>query len=370
MFNENWKKMKIKDFIEFNPKESIPKGKTAKKVSMKDIIPNTKEIYNYNLKKYKGGPKFKNGDTLMARITPCLENGKISQVNFLDDEEVGFGSTEFIVFRERKGISDKDFVYYLVNSDFFKNTAIKSMIGSSGRQRVQNDVLKDLIVRVPNLNTQKKIGKLLSILDEKISINKKINQNLLKISNCIYLRINEKYSNKLIQYKLSDISKIKYGKNLPIINLKNEGYPVYGGNGIIGYYGEYIYKTSQILVSCRGEASGKVLFSKPHSFITNNSLVLECERKYYYFLKEFSLLNEFYECVTGSAQPQITIKNIKNIPIKIPNDEILNKYNKVFEIIESYYFENLTEIDMLKRLRDTLLPKLIFGEIDVSEIEI
>ena len=75
-------------------------------------------------------------------------------------------------------VSVKDFIYYLVQSDFFKNPAIKSMVGSSGRQRVQRDVIEELNIFVPPLETQIKIGKLLSFFDKKIDFNKKINQNL------------------------------------------------------------------------------------------------------------------------------------------------------------------------------------------------
>ena len=96
----------------------------------------------------------------------------------MDYNEIEAGSTEFIVLREKEGISDKDFIYYLSNSEFFKEPAIKSMVGSSGRQRVQRDVVENLDIYVPPLSTQKKIGKLLSYFDDKISLNKKINNNL------------------------------------------------------------------------------------------------------------------------------------------------------------------------------------------------
>ena len=170
-----WQWIKCEDFMIFNPTEKLPKGTIGKKVSMDKITPHTKEITSFDIEEFKGGTKFKNGDTLMARITPCLENGKISQVNFLDEQEIGFGSTEFIVLREKEGVSDKEFIYYLSQYYLFKNTAISSMIGSSGRQRVQNDVNKSLELQLPPLKTQKKIGKILSQLDEKIKLNIKIN---------------------------------------------------------------------------------------------------------------------------------------------------------------------------------------------------
>ena len=176
--NEDWNWVKAKDFMIFNPRESVKKGTTVKNIPMDKIEPKTKEISSYEITEFKGGVKFRNGDTLMARITPCLENGKISQVSILDYNEIGAGSTEFIVLREKEGISDKDFIYYLSNSKFFKEPAIKSMVGSSGRQRVQRDVVENLDIYVPPLSTQKKIGKLLSYFDDKISLNKKINKNL------------------------------------------------------------------------------------------------------------------------------------------------------------------------------------------------
>ena len=184
--NDDWNWIKAKDFMIFNPRESVKKGTSIKNIPMDKIEPKTKEISSYEITEFKGGVKFRNGDTLMARITPCLENGKISQVSILDYNEIGAGSTEFIVLREKEGVSDKDFIYYLSNSEFFKEPAIKSMVGSSGRQRVQRDVVENLEIYVPPLDTQKKIGKLLSYFDDKISLNKKINKNLEALAKSIY----------------------------------------------------------------------------------------------------------------------------------------------------------------------------------------
>ena len=95
--NCEWKEYKLNDFAEINPTERLPKGTIAKKIAMEVLRPFTKKIPTYFLEEYKGGVKFRNGDTIMARITPSLENGKTSYVNILDDGEVGFGSTEFIL---------------------------------------------------------------------------------------------------------------------------------------------------------------------------------------------------------------------------------------------------------------------------------
>ena len=184
--SDKWFVRVIRDIIEVNPKESLLKGKTAKKISMDILRPFCRDISKYELTEYSGGAKFRNGDTIMARITPCLENGKIAKVNILYDNEVGFGSTEYIVFRAKEGVTDENFVYYLVCSPLIRDPAIKSMVGSSGRQRVQTDVIKNLEVSVPDIVTQRRIGSLLKSIDDQIAINTKINENLEQQAQAIF----------------------------------------------------------------------------------------------------------------------------------------------------------------------------------------
>ena len=140
-------KYKLSEIALFNPTESIKKGAMAKKVAMDKLISFCRDIPSYEITEFNGGTKFKNGDTIMARITPCLENGKTAKVNVLEDEEIGFGSTEYIVFRAIEGIADEDYLYYLVCSPTVREIAIKSMVGSSGRQRVQTDVVKNIEIQ-------------------------------------------------------------------------------------------------------------------------------------------------------------------------------------------------------------------------------
>ncbi len=175
---EQWTEIRAADFIEFNPRMSIKKGTIATKVAMDKLQPFTKKIPDSEKASFSGGSKFRNGDTIMARITPCLENGKTAFVDILGKDEVAFGSTEFIVMRAREGISDPQFIYYLATSAWFRNIAIKSMVGSSGRQRVQQSVLDDLVLNVPPLEEQKKISSFLCVLDLKIALNNEINDNL------------------------------------------------------------------------------------------------------------------------------------------------------------------------------------------------
>ena len=169
---------KLSEIAHINPKESIGKGVVAKKVPMDKLQPFCRDIPNFIFEAYKGGTKFRNDDTIMARITPCLENGKISKVSVLDDGEVGFGSTEYSVFRAVEGVSDADLLYYLICSPLVRNPAIKSMVGTSGRQRVQPDVVASLDIELPPIEEQRKIGGILKVLDDKIALNNAINNNL------------------------------------------------------------------------------------------------------------------------------------------------------------------------------------------------
>src|SRR5690625_2477527 len=184
--SSEWKEYKLKDFARINPTERIPKGTIAKKIPMEFVQPFTKRIPNYLLEEYKGGVKFRNGDTLMARITPSLENGKISFVDILDEDEIGYGSTEYIVLRAKDNISDKHFLYYLAVSPTIRFTAIKSMTGSSGRQRVQTDVVKEHVFDAPELPEQRAIASVLSSLDDKIDLLHRQNQTLEQMAETLF----------------------------------------------------------------------------------------------------------------------------------------------------------------------------------------
>ncbi|MCI1880794.1 MAG: restriction endonuclease subunit S [Sporolactobacillus sp.] len=174
----NWEKARLKDVIQFNPIEKIQKGSIGKKIGMDKLQPFQRKVEGFERAMFTGGARFRNGDTLMARITPCLENGKTAQVNILDNDEIGFGSTEFVVMREKKGYSVSDFIYYLAISPRLRDIAIKSMTGTSGRQRAQINVIKNTMMEIPPIEEQKIIAYILSCFDDKINVITKINHHL------------------------------------------------------------------------------------------------------------------------------------------------------------------------------------------------
>jgi type I restriction enzyme S subunit len=123
------------------------------------------------LRNFSSGSKFRNGDTLLARITPCLENGKTAYIQCLKEDEIGWGSTEFIVMRTKRNWP-KELSYLIARSKDFREHAIKSMVGTSGRQRVQLDQLEKYSLVIPsNQNMISVFAKILSDLFNTINNN-------------------------------------------------------------------------------------------------------------------------------------------------------------------------------------------------------
>ena len=174
--------MRLGDAIDFNPTEKLAKNTYAKKIGMDKLSPFYKYIDSFEYEKYSGGAKFRNGDTIVARITPCLENGKTAYIDLLDNGEIAFGSTEFIVIRNKENITIPEYVYYLSISPRFREKAISLMTGTSGRQRVQIAPLKKEEFDIPSIQNQKKMINILSAIDEKIKLNNEINNNLCYIT--------------------------------------------------------------------------------------------------------------------------------------------------------------------------------------------
>jgi len=144
---QGWVRLPATEALEINPKIKLSDAEVHWFVEMANLPTDSMVIEGAYLREGRSGPKFQNGDTLFARITPCLENGKTGFVDFMDEGEAGRGSTEFIVLRSKR--VTPEFVYCLSRTYEFRGNAIKSMIGSSGRQRVQESCFEKFMVNVP-----------------------------------------------------------------------------------------------------------------------------------------------------------------------------------------------------------------------------
>lgn len=377
--------MRLEDAMEFNPTEKLSKGTMAKKVGMEKLFPFYKFVLGYDYEKYSGGSKFRNGDTIVARITPCLENGKTAYIDFLNSNEIAFGSTEFIVMRSKENITIPEYVYYLSISPRFRDKAISLMTGTSGRQRVQVEPLKYEEFTIPSILEQKKVVQILSAIDKKIKINNKINNNLHKLMENQFFE----WIENLTEYEESNLTSIatytnglamqkfrpKNEKGLPVVKIKEmnngisseterctsnikEDVKVYDGDILFAWSG-----TLCASVWCNGDAG-----LNQHIFkVTSNKYP-----KWFYYFWTLKHLNKFKMIAEGktTTMGHIQRKELDNSEVKIPSQIELNKMDKIMgPLLEKFIINNI-ETRNLSQLRDTLLPKLMNGEIDLDNIEI
>lgn len=171
----------LQNYIETNPTIILKRNQIAPYVEMKELSTKNMSIMGSTEKEFTGGSKFQNNDTLLARITPCLENGKTAYVDILNEGEIGFGSTEFIVMRARQNISPY-WVYCLARDENFRAYAISSMVGSSGRQRVHEKYLDDFIIKEIDIKKMKefhgKVKPIFNMVKLKAKENKRISSIL------------------------------------------------------------------------------------------------------------------------------------------------------------------------------------------------
>ena len=130
----------VSDYAFLNPKRTLAKNQVARSIDMSQLSTSGAFPSGWEMKPFNGGMRFTNGDTLLARITPCLENGKTAFIDFLDDGEVAFGSTEYIVLAP-KNDTPPEMLYCLARYPAFVDYAVKNMNGSSGRQRVSAETV-------------------------------------------------------------------------------------------------------------------------------------------------------------------------------------------------------------------------------------
>lgn len=169
---KEWRWRPLPEVCEVNPTRSLSKGTVAPYLDMANMPTQGPSPEAWVMREMGSGMKFINGDTLVARITPCLENGKTALVDFLDEGQVGWGSTEYIVLRP-KGAIPPVFAYLLARTEDFRSFAIQQMTGSSGRQRVPADSLSKYCVVMPNPDSElfERFGKLVAPLFQSISAN-------------------------------------------------------------------------------------------------------------------------------------------------------------------------------------------------------
>ncbi len=177
MIPEGWEVKPVTEAVEVNPRTKVPVEGEKTFVPMGSLSTDSMLISDVETRSGNSGSKFKNGDTLFARITPCLENGKTCYVQLLSDANTtAFGSTEFIVLRSKTLCPE--YVYLMARSSEFRDNAIKSMSGATGRQRVSEKCFEQFFIAQPDATTLEKFSSITVQMFKQIHVITKKNQNL------------------------------------------------------------------------------------------------------------------------------------------------------------------------------------------------
>ncbi len=408
MIPEDWKIDIFSKVVQVNPRRELKKGSNAKKVSMQNVLGGQRKIDGFEMSEYRGGSKFQNKDTLMARIAPCLENGKIALVDILGGGEIAFGSTEFNVLSGRDSISDDMYVYYLSKSPFVLPEVINSMVGTSGRQRVQNDVFDNILIPFPEIEEQSAIAKVLSDLDAKIELNQQMNKTLESIGQALFKRwfINFEFPDEngkpykssggeMVDSELGEIPKgwrvkpidevAEFLNGLALQKFpaesKDEFLPVVKIRELKQGITESSDRASKNIPSMYVVNDGDVLFSWSGSLevviwsygkgALNQHLFKVTSKEYpkwFYYYWVLQHLPEYRHIAEGKATTMGHIQrhHLKSSLVLVPDKDVLSIMDGILSPVINKQIETNVEVRNLSNIRDSLLPRLMSGRIRVG----
>lgn len=312
-----------------------------------------------------------NGDLVIADASEDYADiGKSAEIKNLTSKAVS-GLHTFLLRDKSKNFADGYKGYLFYNETVSKN--IKKIATGISVLGISKTNLSNLEIPLPSLKEQEKIAEILTTWDEAISLHIKLieEKEQLKIGLIQKLLSSEVrfagFCDEWEEVRLGEIAEIYQPQTISQTELTNEGFDVYGANGIIGKYYQYNHELEQIAVTCRGNTCGTVNFTKPKSWITGNAMVINLDNStkaiktfiYYLFLN-----TNFTYLISGSGQPQIT-GNIKNHKLKLP---LLPEQQKIAEVLSLADDElNLLkkELEELKQQKKGLMQKLLTGEVRV-----
>ncbi|MCH9664880.1 MAG: restriction endonuclease subunit S [Gammaproteobacteria bacterium] len=396
-----WDRDIFSNVIDINRKYFIKRGTPAKYVEMKSLLGHQRNIFYSETRNFSSGTKFKQGDTLFAKMKSCLENGKTAYCSILQEEEIGWGSTEFLIFSSIPSKTDNKYIYYLSKYETIIKHAVANANGTD-RQRVPISAFDNLILNLPPLQEQKRIGEILGTLDDKIEINKQINNNLESIAQIIF-------KNWFVHFKpfkqdgtkktnlgsipqtwgiekISEISKVITGKTPPtkvklnygdkykfikIPDMHNNLYITKTKQSLSEEGNEYqpkqLIPANSLCVSCIATVGLVSIISEAsHTNQQINSII--CKENllfylYFFFKSHSETLKQLGS--GGTATLNVNKSMFENIKIIMPPPKVLDSYTEEVKPLFQKIKNNYLEIDALNNLRDSLLPKLMSGDIRV-----
>lgn len=392
-----WKKVKFLDVVHLNPRISLEKGVEYPFVEMSNIVPCARKPEKDVFKKYLGeGTKFEQGDTIVARIEPCLQNGKGFQCSY----KQGFGSTEFLVFRPVNiNDLDCDFLYYYMGQQSIREAMAKTMVGASGRQRVNNKVFHDLQINLPPLSTQHCIANILSRYDSLIENYQKQIKLLEEVAQRLYkewfvdLRFPGHENTKIVdgvpegweRKKVNSIIELQSGfafksstfddnGTYKIVTIKNVKDGAFDGDNVSKIVAipdkmpkHCILADGDILLSLTGNV-GRVCIVNGKSYLLNQrvaKLATDYKAFTYCLFRSRDMFIEVNNLANGAAQQNVSPIRIGEMKILLPNSELLQEFESIVFKSIARIISLQSQLHLLTEARDRLLPKLMSGDIEI-----
>lgn len=398
-----WKEYRLGEMIQCNPQVKLEKGKSYNLIDIDSIEIGSRYVKGKELTVYDGqsGCHFQNGDTVMARITPCLENGKIAQVQC--ESQKGFGSTELFVFRGTENKTDSDYVFNLMSMQFIRNLAANSMTGASGRQRADLGFIKRIKWNFPPLRTQQKIASILSAYDNLI-------QNYKKQIEALQTGACELYKEWFVRFRFPGYQTAEFENGIPegwkIERIGNIGEVIGGGtpsteneeywdgdipwlspvdlsdntNVYVSRGGKNITKLGlqkssakmmpkdTVLLSSRAPVGYVALAKNPictnqgFKSVVCNTSVIQPIYLYFYFRMNKNYLQSI---ASGATFPELSGSMMKKLKVLLPQMELQKEFSKKANIFISKAELLSEQITNLTQQRDLLLPRLMRGALEV-----
>lgn len=387
-----WEKQRFGDVIEFNPRVSLEKGVEYPYLPMEEIQPGRKFNSPSNTRVYtSGGARFANNDTVLARITPCLENGKVSKIAHLEGG-LGFGSTEYFVFRAIEGKTDPDYIYYLAASDIVRQPAIKSMVGASGRQRADRGVVENLTIPFPDLDTQKYIAEILSAYDDLIVNN---NRRIALLEEAIHRLYREWFVHLRFpgheqtpvvagvpegweKRPMGEVCDLTMGQSpkSEFYNTYGEGLPFH--QGVKDFGTRFVTHNTWCTQPNRIAEPGDILFSvrapvgrinvASDKLIIGRGLAAIRNKRNFQSFQLYQLKTQFFkeDMIGGGAIfASVTKKQLSQQLLLVPSDKILEDFECIAAPVDQQIANLSTQNIKLAEARDALLPRLMNGSLPV-----
>lgn len=282
-------------------------------------------------------------------------------------------STGFAVLHINKTIADPNFVFYnLIQNENTETLHAIAEQTTSAYPAIKPSDIENLSIKLPPLPTQQKIAAILSSLDDKIELNNKINTNLEQQAGALFKNwfvdfepVGGKMPEEWKVGKLSDIAEITSGKRPPMKQSnysKDVSIPLVGAASVMGYTNQVLYN-EPILITGRVGTHGVIQRFSTECWPSDNTLVIKS--KYYEYVYQIMSNIDYDNMNRGSTQPLITQSDLGKVECIIPDEDNLQKFKQLVNILFSKVQENQQENQKLVNIRDTLLPKLVNGEIEV-----